>query len=363
MSKEYRDAMDKIVLSDEMKEKILKKAAEKEQSALPSSVHTPGKRTRCFYLRYGMSYAACIVLCAATVFVGRGYLKNNEVKPADEKPPVIQSDTVEVKKPQSEVKNADTGAAEDENTVLPQGDVQPDKGSVKPSEVFRNSDETREPSDGNRVSRGEGGTGNGETARPGKTNAAEAAQPGSSGTDRGNHVQPDSANPEGGDFVQSGNPDPGSDDFEQSGNNNPVDSDLVQSGNPFAEIDDLKTAQSEVGYVFGVPGYMPDGYEIKGVALLFGTLVQLLYENGNDDRITYRTEKTNDDISGDYSVYEKTEITDGGITIKGNDGLYCTAVWNDGENAYSVYSEDGLTRNEILKIVSSVCLPDTVEKQ
>ena len=164
LSKEYRDAMDKIVLSDEMKEKILKKAAEKEQSASPSSVHTPGKRMRSFYLRYGMSYAACIVLCAATFFVGRGYLKNNGVKPADEKPPVIQSDTGEVKKPQNEVKNADGDAAENENTALPQGGVQPDGGAVKPSKGSRNSGEVREPSGENRVSRGEGGTRN-STAR------------------------------------------------------------------------------------------------------------------------------------------------------------------------------------------------------
>lgn len=137
----------------------------------------------------------------------------------------------------------------------------------------------------------------------------------------------------------------------------------VQIPNPFTSHKNIDEAKKAVSFAVKVPGTMPDGYEIKGVALLFGTLVQLSYENGNDGRITYRTEKTNDDISGDYSVYEKTETTDDGITIKGNDGLYCTAVWNDGENAYSVYSEDGLTRNEILKIVSSVCLPDTVEKQ
>lgn len=55
-------------------------------------------------------------------------------------------------------------------------------------------------------------------------------------------------------------------------------------------------------------------------------------------------------------------MTDGGeVTVFGNGDLYYTASWNDGSDAYVIYSSDGMTRDEMLKMASSIYLPKSVE--
>lgn len=103
---------------------------------------------------------------------------------------------------------------------------------------------------------------------------------------------------------------------------------------------------------------MPENYENDSASLLFDSLIQISYTNG-DERILYRTKKNpeNDDISGDYSTYEQeaTESVNGvSAILKSNDNLCHTALWHDGDFAYSLYSSGGLECEEMLKIIENV---------
>lgn len=130
---------------------------------------------------------------------------------------------------------------------------------------------------------------------------------------------------------------------------------------PTVLSEDLESILNELGYGFDVPSYIPDGYETKSTSLMFGSLVQIVYKNGDDD-IIYRTEKSDaPDISGEYNIYENTGtqvINSNDVTLKISDGKVYTAVWNNGF-AHSVYASGGLAEEEVVKIIEGI---DKIEK-
>ena len=128
------------------------------------------------------------------------------------------------------------------------------------------------------------------------------------------------------------------------------------SGNPFADSESIEDIEEELGYKIKTPGYMPEGYEQDSIALIGGSLVQIVYAD-NENTIVYRTEKTSEDISGDYNVYDDTDTIAAGdyeVTIKGSGGKYNCALWNDGENAYSIGSNEGLGRDQMQDIAAGI---------
>ena len=89
--------------------------------------------------------------------------------------------------------------------------------------------------------------------------------------------------------------------------------------------------------------------------LLFGSLVQLTYASG-DDKLTFRTEKYDGDISGDYSAYEITEnvsIDGADVTLRINGDKCYGAVWQT-DSAYAIYSSAGLSREQTIKIIENI---------
>ena len=117
--------------------------------------------------------------------------------------------------------------------------------------------------------------------------------------------------------------------------------------------------REQLGYDFKVPQFLPEGYELNEVSLMFGSLVQISYLSENDE-IVYRTEKTNADISGDYNIYDTVEtetINSIDTTLKSSDEVFYGAVWIDGDVSYSINSTNGLKKDTIVKIVESTDFP------
>ena len=76
---------------------------------------------------------------------------------------------------------------------------------------------------------------------------------------------------------------------------------------------------------------------------MFEKLIRISYTN-DTDTIIYRTEKTDEDISGDYNVYEKTEteqINDNTVTMKSS----------------------GIEKEEMKKIIENVDYPQSEDIQ
>lgn len=130
---------------------------------------------------------------------------------------------------------------------------------------------------------------------------------------------------------------------------------IVSSVNPSVDAESFSDVREQLGYDFKVPQYLPEGYELDTVSLMFETLVQISYLSEND-QIVYRTEKTDIDISGDYNVYDTVEtvtVNNADTTLRGSGELFYGAVWNDGDMSYSLSSMNGLDKDTIIRIVES----------
>ena len=295
MSDKYRKSMDRISVSDDLKSRILTEADKKINS----------KKTRrlpVFYIRCAAACAMCAALCV-TAFNIADRRSQMGIVPAPTSSP--QTTAAPDSIPQN-TRPADT-APENSNTT----------SSVPPIKTAQPTPEATFsplPAPGENVSKAE---------KPESTpNPAESAPPSSP----------------------------------SDGEEYPLESTGPTALPPSIENEnDIDKIRAEVGYEFKVPSYLPEGYEFSEASLLFGTLIQLRYES-DENSILFRTEKTAEDISGDYSVYEKVEkenINGNDVTLRANGEMYYSAVWIS-DDAYSLYAPCGLAKEELVKIIENI---------
>lgn len=131
---------------------------------------------------------------------------------------------------------------------------------------------------------------------------------------------------------------------------------MVAAGNGASDCADVDEINAQLGYKIKAPSYIPEGYVFESASLLFGTLADIRFESG-DNSIIFRTEKTTEDINGDYNVYEGefTENINGSeVTFRGNGGKISNFSWSDGENAYALYCDAAISPEEAVRIAENV---------
>lgn len=359
-SESYISDMNKIVMPDELKAKILSAAADKinstEDGQNPEKIikikTSNGPKNRKTAFRIVSGFAACVVLC--TAYIG---IKNSG---GDNIISDITDDSI-VYTPKTERNdNSADNADNNRKTVTDTSDTnQRTVSERRPSNINTNPVSGGSKfGGGNMPESGEASNGGeSDSSRPTDNRIANPnTTADSDGATSGGNIN-DSEPPKNdsiGDIPVMALPPTNSADN---------DSDVEQGmcgGNPFDEKNNLDEIQKEVGYVFKVPHYMPKGYKTDSMTVMFGAMIQISYTNkANGDEIIYRTEKTTGDISGDYSEYKNVEtknINDSDVEIKSNSESCHTATWND-DGAYSVYSRNGIIGDDMEKIVESVDYP------
>lgn len=131
----------------------------------------------------------------------------------------------------------------------------------------------------------------------------------------------------------------------------------VQIPNPFVPYENIDAVKKVLSFNPSVPLYVPTGYEIDEITAIEDDFLQIIYNNDKDERICYRTAKSNEDISGDYNDYtdiETVTINNNNVTVKGDNNLYHNASWFTEDEAFSVYSDNGIEKNIMIDIVKSV---------
>ena len=96
----------------------------------------------------------------------------------------------------------------------------------------------------------------------------------------------------------------------------------AQIPNPWEDCSSLEEAQQLAGFSIQVPDSI-DGYPNRSIQVMDTSMIQVLYENDNEQQILIRKGIGSDDISGDYNSYsESSQITvsDSSVTLKGNNG-------------------------------------------
>lgn len=325
MSKNYKEAMDKIKLSEDMKAKIL------ENINNPPELKKPVRKNT-YHITRGLCYAACLLICFTAVSSGVHFKSStsDNVPPAVSTPPQHSAAPVQSQAPQNNLPvNSEPPA---EQSGIYEKPYKPEKTSPSAGQQIAKSSQKPQTNDNN-------------------TSDSSFFHGSAAGSQNDKPSSPDNNT----DLVLS------------SGFNSseaslpPEDEQLEQSfgGSPFSsDIETVSDIRNNLDYDFKTPQFMPENYENDSTSLLFDSLIQISYTNG-DERILYRTKKNpeNDDISGDYSTYEQeaTESVNGvSATLKSNDNLCHTALWHDGDFAYSLYSSGGLECEEMLKIIENV---------
>lgn len=390
MSDKYRNAMDRIVMSDELREKIMKntmEAASKKESDdiwKIDAVTIPSKRFRNFFgAKQIMAYAACLLICAAAVTNAGKYLKQ------DNTDGVISTETTQTAEPSNSAETTQTaelsnseGAAQtaDNSEMQPQGNIgESTVVSDNNKKITESESKSRSSILSNSGKRTDALLENKEdiSVKGNNENNSLITNPSINKNDDKNNISEsvpnitDSENTNSNKPNESNVPDNVNDDLLQQG---PVLSANPNAGagssgggendeqcgavSPWMDFDTIDDLRKNAGFIFKLPQYMPDGYKEDSASLMFGRLVDIRYKS-TDDEIVYRTEKTEDDISGDYNQYEKTEkktIGKSEVTIKKNKDSCHNAVWSDGES-YSVSSAKGISEEEMTKIIESVDYP------
>ena len=297
MSKKYREELEKITISHELREKILRTAPVR------------AKRRQQNVYKYA-SLAACFALCAAAIGVSQNLYRADLPPEPEITPPLTAVSPAPAASP------------------IPAASPAPAATAVPTQAPAKSRTPARTPAP---------------TAAPSATAPAASDTPAIPAASPDAVIPPATAAPEPTDAPPAGSaPD--------------VSAPPELALPPFYDAADLADAQNAVGYVIRTPGYLPEGYRTDAITVLFGSLVQISYTCG-DAEILYRTEQTDDaDISGDYNRYyeEVCEIGGSDVTLRSEGGQIRGAIWSDGGSAYSVSSTDGLARGEIVKIIESV---------
>lgn len=118
---------------------------------------------------------------------------------------------------------------------------------------------------------------------------------------------------------------------------------IIGMPNPIVEYDTLEAAEKAAGFEFAVPESI-DGYENVSWSVIAEETIQVIYTNADGEEITIRKAAGDEDISGDYTIYddERIQEVDGlQVTMRGSADKVCLAIWTDAGYSYSVMTSDG----------------------
>ncbi len=112
----------------------------------------------------------------------------------------------------------------------------------------------------------------------------------------------------------------------------------------------------KLGFDVAEPGYLPFDVQEREYCVYWGSMAQSCYRAG-DAQVMLRQERGSDDISGDYNVYEtvlNVEINGAEATLRGADGKFSGAVWQQDGFSYSVFCSPAVSQSEMQRIIENV---------
>lgn len=133
----------------------------------------------------------------------------------------------------------------------------------------------------------------------------------------------------------------------------------VEIPSPWVDCETIADAEKLAGFTVILPKTIPDGYTQKTIEAVKDDMVQIIYENG-ENQLVFRQAKGSDDISGDSTEYkENSTLTIGTlkVTTKGNGGKINLATWVNGEYSFAISANlggKGLDSQAINDMISSM---------
>ena len=131
----------------------------------------------------------------------------------------------------------------------------------------------------------------------------------------------------------------------------------AQIANPWTEAESVEAAEETLGYGIEVPETVAEA-EQTAVRVMNSedgsTMLEIVY---GENETVIRKAPGADDISGDYNTYDSTEeVTVGELTVteKGDGENVFSAIWTNGDYAYSFYSTVGISADALAELVAAI---------
>lgn len=139
--------------------------------------------------------------------------------------------------------------------------------------------------------------------------------------------------------------------------NDNVGGESVQIANPFVDYASLDAAAKTAGFELTAPDAVEGWNGEKLVQVMSGSMIQIIFRDGDDNRLFIRKEAGSEDISGDYNEYGEVNAVAAGAyeaTFKGDDGKVSTAVWTNGGYSYAVTSDVPMSLDAMRALVAQI---------
>lgn len=138
---------------------------------------------------------------------------------------------------------------------------------------------------------------------------------------------------------------------------------LTNSNNPpvatnssIVDCGSLGELSDAVGFKVQEVKTLPFKVKETAYASFWGKLAQIKYTD-EENILVFRMSVGSEDNSGVYDEYSDVKNCSAGdytVTIKGTSGLYNIAIWENGRFSYSINISNGVSEEEMQKIVLSV---------
>ncbi|MCI7524205.1 MAG: hypothetical protein MSA81_12845 [Roseburia hominis] len=125
--------------------------------------------------------------------------------------------------------------------------------------------------------------------------------------------------------------------------------------NGMEDVDSASALSDKVGFEVQDLTGLPFAAEHITYTSLWGETAQITYE-GENQTVTYRKAPGEEDISGDYNVYDTVTETVAGetaVTLKGDGDRYVLALWTADGYSYALSLENPVTEEQIIKILEA----------
>lgn len=135
----------------------------------------------------------------------------------------------------------------------------------------------------------------------------------------------------------------------------PASINTVQIPNPFTDHDTLAEAAKAAGFPMSAPDTL-ESYPQRVIQTMNDEMIQVIYQNG-DRSVTVRKEAGSGDISGDYNQYAQSktvEVAGSSVTMRGENGLFMVAIWENSGYTYAVTSGAGMSAAAMTALIQSV---------
>jgi hypothetical protein len=380
LSKKYKEEINKIVMNDDMKKRILQKVLTANENSEEKNIKaqtTLPKVKKYNNLKRSVQIVAAgftIVLCLS---IAKNYpmllksapndLKqnetaksnddeNNDLKSSDDNELVNNKDNKETsnndhKEDQAlnQNNNGDDRAKEESNTSSSKTTQKESNAGSKIGQQKNDKDKLQSTSgsevEKSQTSQTNAGKATGNSNISSKTNPEEAAK-----NKENKNVTSTEEKTKHGEVMLDKTPENNTDDSVSS--TSVITEEAVNYDQEYKTLDE---AEKVLNLKINPLKTLPQGFKIGRISVISNEIIQVEYNDGSNN-ITFRAGKGIDNISGDYNVYQvKNTVKVNGINVnlEGNKSEeYNLAAWEKDGISYSISLENGIDEKTILDMIS-----------